>query len=416
MTLATVFNDAPFNYYNGTPVSNWYGKDTYKGMCSIRYGVYWSLNVVAVKTLTQITPQLGYNYLKNFGFTTLQESKPIGDKIYTDIGQPLALGGITDGILNIELNAAYASIANGGIYIEPKLYTYVEDSNGNIILDNRTPVTRRTVSEETAWLLTDAMKDCVTIGTGTRARFKDMSIAGKTGTTSGSKDLWFAGYTPYYTATCWSGYDNNETMTDIESRIPQTMFKAVMQRVHENLPDIGFIMPSTIHQVEICTMSGKLPKEGYCDGCRRKEFFAEGTEPTEECDVHYHVMLCAYDNLPATEFCPFCYEGTAIVAPVEDPNLWQGSEVILPVDDPLAAQAALAVQANVPVKQNNLGQCRHDADFMMQPDAQAIIEQQRAELFAKGIVITPPAEEGEGVTIDPVTGEPIAPPPAPAWE
>ena len=419
MTLATVFNDAPFNYYNGTPVSNWYGKDTYKGMCSLRYGVYWSLNVVAVKTITQITPQLGFNYLKNFGFTTLQESKPIGDKIYTDIGQPLALGGITDGILNIELNAAYASIANGGIYIEPKLYTYVEDSNGNIILDNRTPVTRRTVSEETAWLLTDAMKDCVTIGTGTRARFKDMSIAGKTGTTSDSKDLWFAGYTPYYTATCWSGYDNNETMNDIESRIPQTMFKAVMQRVHENLPDIGFIMPSTIHQVEICTMSGKLPKEGYCDGCRRKEYFAEGTEPTEECDVHFHGMLCAYDNLPATDLCPFAYEGTAIVAPVEDPSLWQGSEVIISADDPLAAQAALAVQASVPVKQNNKGHCQHDADFMMQPDAQAVIEQQRAELFAKGIVITPPAEEGEdeGVTIDPVTGEPIAPPPAaPAGE
>ena len=113
LTLATVFNDAPFNYYDGTKVSNWYGADTYKGLCTIRYGIAYSLNVVAVKTLTQITPQLGFNYLLNFGFTTLQEAEVIGDKIYTDIGQPLALGGITYGVYNIELNSAYATIANG---------------------------------------------------------------------------------------------------------------------------------------------------------------------------------------------------------------------------------------------------------------------------------------------------------------
>ncbi len=395
MTLATVFNDAPFNYYNGTPVSNWYGKDTYKGLCNIRYGIYWSLNVVAVKTITQVTPQVGYNYLKNFGFTTLQDSKVIGDKVYTDVGQPLALGGITDGIINIELNAAYASIANGGVYIKPKLYTKIVDNNGNVIIDNTEPVTRRTVSEETAFLLTDAMKDCVTIGTGTRARFKDMSIAGKTGTTSDSKDLWFSGYTPYYTATCWSGYDNNETMNDIESRIPQTMFKKVMERAHENLPDIGFVKPETIKKVRICTMSGMLPKEGYCDGCIREEYFAEGTEPKEQCTVHYHGLLCAYDNLPATENCPFAYEGTAIVAPIEDPSLWQGSEVIVASDDPLA-QANPVATVDVPVKVNNKGHCQHDESFFVQPNWESLVEQQRAELWGKGIFIAEPQPEGEG--------------------
>ncbi|MCR5277923.1 MAG: transglycosylase domain-containing protein [Lachnospiraceae bacterium] len=408
MTLATVFNDAPFNYYNGTPVSNWYGKDTYKGLCSIRYGIYWSLNVVAVKTITQITPQLGFNYLQNFGFTTLEESKVVGDKIYTDIGQPLALGGITNGILNIELNAAYASIANGGVYIKPKLYTKIEDSNGNILIDNTAPVTRRTVSEETAWLLTDAMKDCVTIGTGTRARFKDMSIAGKTGTTSDSKDLWFAGYTPYYTATCWSGYDNNETMTDIEARIPQTMFKAVMQRVHEGLEDIGFPKPDTIKAVTVCSQSGLLPREGYCDACRKTEYFAAGTEPTEYCNVHYHGMICAYDNLPATENCPFAYEGTTVVAPVEDPSLWQGSEVIVASDDPLATPTSQADLLDLPVKPNNKGHCQHDEEFYMQPAWEAKIEQQRAELWLKGMIFDPNAaatEEGaEGAAV-PAPGE-----------
>ncbi|MBP5624986.1 MAG: transglycosylase domain-containing protein, partial [Lachnospiraceae bacterium] len=89
-TLATTINDAEFNYYNGTPVSNWYGKDTYYGLCNIRYGVYWSLNVVAVKTITMITPELGFEYLENLGFTTIYREKRMSDGIHTDIGQPLA--------------------------------------------------------------------------------------------------------------------------------------------------------------------------------------------------------------------------------------------------------------------------------------------------------------------------------------
>ncbi len=377
MTLATVFNDAPFNYYNGTPVSNWYGADTYKGLCSIRYGVYWSLNVVAVKTITQITPELGFNYLLNFGFTTLEEAKRVGDQVFTDIGQPLALGGITNGVTNIELNAAYASIANRGIYIQPKLYTKIVDSDGKVIIDNTEAIARRTVSEETAFLLTDAMKDCVAIGTGTRAKFKGMSIAGKTGTTSSGRDVWFAGYTPYYTATCWAGYDNNEAMTDEEQRLPQTMFKAVMSRVHEDMVDIGFTMPSTITKVTVCSKSGKLPIPGLCDQCLRQEYFAKGTEPKEQCNVHFAGMVCGYDNLPATEQCPFQYYGVAEVVPVEDESLWSGSAVVNGDLNPLESKTHF----------NTTGRCQHDETFFMNPNWEAILAQQQAEYELRQILI-----------------------------
>lgn len=121
------------------PVSNWW-KNGYRGLLSLRYGIVQSANIVAVKTLTQITPQLGFDYLLNFGFTTLVDRRVEADgTVVSDIGQPLALGGITDGVTNMELNAAYAAIANKGVYIKPKLYTKIVDHDGNVLIDNTSP-------------------------------------------------------------------------------------------------------------------------------------------------------------------------------------------------------------------------------------------------------------------------------------
>lgn len=197
LTLADVQNDAPYNYASGRPVSNWWGKE-YRGLLSLRYGIAQSANIVAVKTMTQITPQLGFDYLLNFGFTTLVDRRIEKDgTVVSDIGQPLALGGITDGVTNMELNAAYAAIANQGNYVKPKLYTKIVDHNGNVLIDNTTPIKKQVIKESTAWLLTNAMEDVVNgRGTGGSANFGNMAIAGKTGTTTDYKDVWFAGYTP----------------------------------------------------------------------------------------------------------------------------------------------------------------------------------------------------------------------------
>ena len=402
-TLATTVNDAPFNYYNGTPVSNWYGKDTYYGLCNLRYGIYWSLNVVAVKTITMITPELGYQYLINFGFTTLEDSKRVGDDIFTDIGQPLALGGITNGVINTEICAAYAAIANNGTFIKPKFYTTVVDSDGNIILDNREPKSHQVIKETTAFLLTDAMKDCIVRGTGTNARFSGMSIAGKTGTTSDSKDIWFVAYTPYYTGACWVGYDDPKELTDPETRVAQKMWKAVMQRVHEELPDIGFDVPEGIVRCTVCKKSGLLPN-GLCTETY-SEYFTKDTVPTETCNVHYMGRVCGYDNLPATEQCPFAYEGAVELVPPEPDSLKQGSATLDTTLDPLAAGA----QTHTP---NNSGHCQHDEAFFSQPNWEEIYNQQYAEYQARVWAAQEAAMQaaeggGEG-------GE--APPPAPEPE
>ncbi len=202
-TLATVYNDAPFNYADGTPVRNWY--KGYRGIQSIREGIRESLNIVAVKTETVITPQLGYDYLLNFGFTTLTDGVWLKnangeEKFYTDVNQTMALGGLTNGVTPFELTAAYAAIANLGTYMEPKLYSRVTNTDGDVLLDNTVPTSKQVIKETTAYLLTDAMVDVVTTGTGAACNFnRNMAIAGKTGTTTDYWDVWFAGYTPYYT-------------------------------------------------------------------------------------------------------------------------------------------------------------------------------------------------------------------------
>ena len=379
LTLATVINDAPFNYADGRPVSNWY-KDGYRGLSSLRQGIVQSMNVVTVKTLTQITPQLGYDYLLNFGFTTLVERKEINGQIFSDIQQPLALGGITDGVTNEELNAAYACIANGGTYIKPKLYTKVLDHDGNIILDNTMPQSKQVIKESTAFLLTSAMVDVVTAagGTGGAVNFGGMAIAGKTGTTTASNDVWFAGYTPYYTATTWAGYDNNVKLTSsAEQNLAKKLWRAVMSEIHAELPNESFPVPeSGIVTATVCSRSGKLPIEGLCSGTLRTEYFAEGTVPTETCDVHYAGQICSYSNLPASEGCPFKVEGIMELTPIEDVSLQSGSGLAQPTEEIVNEDGTITTVT--PAPQTNI--CPHTMEFFTNPDWESIINGQRWEM------------------------------------
>lgn len=380
LTLASVFNDAPFNYDDGKPVRNYNGK--YEGILPIRYAIQWSKNIIAVKTLTQITPQLGYDYLLNFGFTTLTEGEYIGNEWHSDVVQSLCLGGITHGVTNMELTAAYATIANSGAYNEPKLYTLVTDSDGNVLLDNRTPQSRQVIKPTTAFLLTSAMVDVVSGGTGSSVNFGNMAIAGKTGTTTDNRDVWFAGFTPYYTAATWVGYDNNTEMNSTETKLARGLWKAVMKRIHESLPNEQFAIPNGIVQYTVCSQSGKTPIPGVCDAYLKTEFFAEGTTPTESCSVHYQGLICQYDNLPATEECPFKVGGVLSLDLIEDAALTKGSSTTQVNPD-----GSVTV-----VAPNTTNHCQHDAAFFANPDYEAILNQQQMEINNRAAAAQPPAE------------------------
>lgn len=370
-TLATVYNDAAFHYDDGTPVKNWWKTEPYyRGIASIRLAIKDSMNIIAVKTATVITPQLCYDYLLNFGFTTLTDGEVINGKVYTDVNQTIALGGLTHGVTPLEVNAAYAAIANRGNYIAPKLYSKVVDSDGNVILDNTAPASRQVLKETTAYLLTDAMKDVVASGgTGWRANFnKQMAIAGKTGTSTDDKDVWFAGYTPYYICTVWTGYDNNIRLKNTNTS--KYLWKAIMGRIHENLPNADFEIPEGLVRADICTRSGLLPIPGLCDGCIRSELFAEGTVPVESCDVHYEGNICAYDGLPATPQCPFPVYGRMERPLVEDPALLSGSTTI--VMNPDGTQSVIVPSISE--------YCQHNEAFYADPAWETIQANQQWEI------------------------------------
>lgn len=301
MTLASVQDDAPY-VYSGTDQKSVKNYDSrYRGFTTLREAITDSINIVTVKTLAETGVSLGWEYVQNFGFTTVDSR---------DLNESLALGGITQGVSNLELTAAYAAIANQGTYIKPKFYTKILDHDGNILLDNSTSESHTVIKETTAWLLTNAMEDVLTSGTGKRAYFgSSMPQAGKSGTTTSSRDALFAGYTPYYTCAVWGGYDDNATQKGSDTNYPKYIWKAVMKRLHEDLPYKDFEKPSDIVSASVCKESGKLPIDGVCSNdprgnCVITEYFAKGTVPTEYCDHHTVANICSVSGMLAGSYCP----------------------------------------------------------------------------------------------------------------
>ena len=288
-TLATRYENGVYAYEDGTSVSNWDLSVT-DGPTTIRDAIIRSVNVVAVECLTEMTPRKGYDYACSFGITTLVDQMTGTDGgIYTDIIQPLALGGITKGVTNLELTAAYACIANGGQYISPKFYTKVTDSRGEIILDHSEPVTRTVISEATAYELTSAMEDVISDPDGTAHKeisTGEIAMAGKTGTTSDYRDIWFVGYSPYYTCGIWCGYDNNEVLPDrdIFHDYDKILWNSVMTRIHKDLPARRFIMPGSIASMNICAETGMCAAPDCPD--TYEEVFPVNNMPMFRCDKH----------------------------------------------------------------------------------------------------------------------------------
>lgn len=301
-TLGTVINDAPYKYKNGASLNN--AGRNYKGYMTVRDAITYSPNIPAVKTLTDIGTQLGYSYLKNFGITTLTPE----DANH----QALALGGITYGVTNLELNAAYCAIANGGEYIKPRFYTRILDHEQNVLIDHSKPKKSRVIKETTAYLLTDAMRDVIKRGTSTICKVSGVDVAGKSGSTNSYRDVWFAGFSPYYTCTVWGGYDDEKSV--LPSGNYRNYHKKIWQKVmteankgKKSKPIMS--KPNDIVSAVICKKSGKLAVENLCSldirgSMAYSELFTKNTVPDTYCDRHINVDICTESNLPISQFCP----------------------------------------------------------------------------------------------------------------
>lgn len=294
-----LYDDYPHNY-------NW----VYSGMTSIREGVSQSMNTVACRVTEMIGYDYSFDFAKNkFGLSTLVDSETINGSEKTDIAlAPLAMGALTYGVTVRDITTAYATYTNHGVWREGRTYSVVYDSNGNVVLDN-TQESRQIISEKTVDYMNYMLWYAVNYGTASPARLSGMSVAGKTGTTSDDNDRWFAGYTPYYTAVVWCGYDQPETiyLTGNGTNPSARLWHAVMEPIHEGLEDRDLFNWSNLVGVTICSESGKIATEA-CQAdprgsCAQTVYVYPEDRPSQTCDLHVMTKYCEGGQAAANEYC-----------------------------------------------------------------------------------------------------------------
>lgn len=325
------YSPGSITYNMDGPINGWTtekgypsgGLDSRYGPVTFRRAIVSSLNVPAAHILMDdVTPAIAAQYLYELGATE--------NKINVD-GAGLALG--TSGLTPIQMAAAYATIANEGVYQEPLSFTKVLDAEGNVILDaDQVRDTHRVFQSSTAWMLVDMMTDAVKTGTGTKAKITDMTVAGKTGTNSDYASVYFAGMTPYYVSTLWIGHDypvNKLKKGSSGGNEAAPLWQAYMSKIHEGLEDKAIIEddPTSLGLVKrtVCSVSGLLATDACKNDEEHKpvtEWFLADKAPTEYCDMHVTLNICSAENALATEFCP------------ED-SVQQVSYILIKPDNPL---------------------------------------------------------------------------------
>ena len=277
---SSILNDTATNYNGWTP-KNWY--NSYWGGVTTQYALERSINTIPVYLVNKLGPQNCYDFLtKDLGITTLNEN---------DIDlSPLGMGGTNGGITTKESAAAYAIFGNGGQYYEPTLYYAVYDQHNDMVLSHEEAKPHTAISEDTATVMNKLLQNVVYgsngTGKGAAGYIKDMKIYAKTGTSNNSNDLWFVGGTPYYVASCWCGYDSQQTISD--SAIAMKMWGAVMSKIHTGLEPKQFSDSSYALDRFYCTETGLLAT----DGCPSKAvgWYKKGNVPSV-CENHEGTAL-----------------------------------------------------------------------------------------------------------------------------
>lgn len=271
-TASTMYNDEPTTFNDGSesgysPTDN----DEYIGEITVRRAVESSQNIPFVKMMEAIGPSNSVKYLKKMGITSLTDK---------DETLSLALGGLDKGITPLEMAGAYATIANDGQYIEPTFYTKIETAKGKNLMKLKQKKTK-VFSKEVAYVLKELLKQPVegSSGTAKLCKIDGMDVSAKTGTTNDNYDKWLCGFTTYYTAVTWYGYDQNETVSYKGKSPAVQLWSAVMKNVHANLSKTTFSMPGSIKQAKICAKTG-MTATSKCEDVYT-EYFLSGTVPSE---------------------------------------------------------------------------------------------------------------------------------------
>ena len=304
ITASTTFYDGPTEFGGGYSPKEWY--DGYKGLMTMRQAIEISANIPHVKALSLIGVDKAIDFCEKVGITGL------GDE-----GLSLALGGLDEGASSLQMAMAYAAIANDGVYIEPTFYTKVEDSKGEVVLEAKQE-TEQVMSKENAFIEKSILTAPVTgaSGTATYCRISEMDVAAKTGTTNEDYDRWLCGFTPYYTAAVWYGYEYSEKVV-FSGNPAGKIWDEVMTDIHKDLEGKKFEQPENIVVAAICRKTGKVAT-GACSDTY-PEMFVKGSVPSK-CEGHTKLKICKATNLIANEYCPDTEERTYSNLPPEEKN------------------------------------------------------------------------------------------------
>mgnify|MGYP003300943195 CR=1 FL=1 len=295
ITAATLYNDVKsvFPIKGTAPYDPKNNLNSYRGLITVRQAIETSQNIPFVKIMAELTTTKGIDYLEKMGITQLDKSK--------DGLAAVSIGGLTNGVNALEMAAAYGTIANDGIYIEPTFYTKVEDSDHNTILTSKQE-SGRAFSEATAYIAKDILTEPVTGGSGTarRCQISGMDVGAKTGTSSKDIDRWLCGFTNYYTAAVWYGYDDQETVVAGNVSPATLIWADAMKKIHSGLESSRFKVPSNVVSAKICLETGRLAS----DKCTKTytEVFEKGTIP-QSCDGHVGSTICEESGLLSNEYC-----------------------------------------------------------------------------------------------------------------
>lgn len=316
INAATVYdNTYPTTF--GTSYTPHNASNQKSGLCTIRDALEVSANIVACKVMSELTPDASIDFMRELGITSLTKASESSNG-YNDSNLTTALGAVSYGISPLEMAAAYAAIANDGVYIEPTFYTKVEDSSGNVLIEAKQE-SRRVFSEGNAFIMKSLLKQPVegSQGTARICKMSNIDVGAKTGTTQEEKDVWLCGFTPYYTAATWVGFDQPERVNTAGGSPATLIWADVMKSIHSGLEGKTFEQPGNVVTATVCRKSGKCATSACTE--KYTEFFVEGAVPGK-CEGHNSYSICSETHKLATEFCPNKETAWGLAMPEKEVN------------------------------------------------------------------------------------------------
>ncbi len=303
LTAASIVDDEPLTINGKVWPKNSYSG--YSGLYTFRTALQQSVNVCAVKILSQVGVDYSADLVEKFGISTLDDTNDLNLAA-------LGMGGMTQGASTLEMANAYTTFVNGGNRHDYSIYTKVTTRNGDLLLEP-TVEEHEVLDPGVAWIMRDCLRSNVTEGIGSPASISGAAVGGKTGTTDDKFDIWFCGFTPTYSAALWIGNDVNIALSSY-SNMAASLWGNIMGQINGSYGGSYSGAPSNVTSATIDTKSGLLATDASGSNTRT-EYFTTGTVPTESDTSHQSADICLESGYLATPSCSSVEHKSGIVRP-----------------------------------------------------------------------------------------------------